>query len=737
MAAQCHDARFQSLLNLVPQVNEWYTQKNRQPPFKVVIVVGDQSSGKSAVVQRFVGFPVNITKKETGTRRPLKIILRHSAEHRQPKCVLDGHEMDRSQVLKEVWRVNNELAKQNNFEFKPLVLEVTSAEVISITLIDLPGLKYTQEKSDTSHACSSDHRQRIRDIIRENITGQRYQLLVTLDAAELTKNQVINFLDEAFHCNAHSRSKWVEKALFCMSKADKLLNDKNYQQRDALKDLLDNYHQHGIRPCLVYNDPSGLEDALQRSVEDDSHDFLKQFDAMSRHIAALDESEAELWKRYTDSLALKDIREDLVEKRTFRHLKDEMYQGYRCDVEHQFHEVQDEIQQDVCKLKEELQALKRQDRKELRVQSALACHDAALKGVRAFIDGPPLEMQEEHEQQKTTLKEEVDDACTKSAFEDFPRNPKDYLDCIANEKVEQSQHYRPEDPLLGGQQLTRKFCFILDVLVQKFRDPTEISDNDVRNAMGGEVNGRPARDRAFLFLVRRCVTRELELTLDWYVNALGLHFKKYWDLSAEKHIRDTKTRKFLTDIFHQRLRRFIQEAREQLSFNLEPKLCQLRLSHEPDLGPLMEGIKNLEPLERKKKFGQEMTRLRCTARSSDEPSCLQPCDDRIKAVKDEASLYLLGIIHEIVKELTWDLRYMNKKFKDSLEQSDFTGPTKDAQEAFQALNDFAERTNLKEKIRKMEVDLEVLEAGCLAELKKYFEGTGKPAPTQSAKMAGA
>ena len=118
-----------------------------------------------------------------------------------------------------------------------------------------------------------------------------------------------------------------------MSKADKLLNDKNYQQRDALKDLLDNYHQHGIRPCLVYNDPSGLEDALQRSVEDDSHDFLKQFDAMSRHIAALDESEAELWKRYTDSLALKDIREDLVEKRTFRHLKDEMYQGYRCDVE--------------------------------------------------------------------------------------------------------------------------------------------------------------------------------------------------------------------------------------------------------------------------------------------------------------------------------------------------------------------------------------------------------------------
>ena len=166
------DEHFQSLLHLVPRVNEWYKRAGRQPPFKVVLTVGDQSSGKSAVVQRFVGFPVNITKKETGTRRPLKIILRNSLEHVQPKCVLDGHEMEPKQVLKEVWRINNELARQNRFEFEPLVLEVTSADVISITLIDLPGLKYTQEKSDSRPGCSYDHRQRIKDIIQDNIRGR-------------------------------------------------------------------------------------------------------------------------------------------------------------------------------------------------------------------------------------------------------------------------------------------------------------------------------------------------------------------------------------------------------------------------------------------------------------------------------------------------------------------------------------------------------------------------------------
>ena len=88
----------------------------------------------------------------------------------------------------------------------------------------------------------------------------------------------------------------------------------------------------------------------------------------------------------------------------------------------QFHEVRDEIQADVLNLQEELESLKRQDRKEFRVQAALAYHDAALKGVRAFIDGPSLETQDQREKQKTTLQEEVDLASNKTAFPDFPRS---------------------------------------------------------------------------------------------------------------------------------------------------------------------------------------------------------------------------------------------------------------------------------------------------------------------------
>ena len=176
-------------------------------------------------------------------------------------------------------------------------------------------------------ACSSRHL-----FACNHPAGQRYQLLVTLDAAELTKNQVINFLDEVFGCDAHNRSRWVDSALFCMSKADKLLKDKNYQQEAALRDFLENYHEHGIWPCLVYNDPSpSLEDGLQRSVEYDDGNFSTKFDEMSRHIASLDSSETRLWEDYSGTFHA--TCEDVVDQKTFRYLKNEMYQSYRSDVE--------------------------------------------------------------------------------------------------------------------------------------------------------------------------------------------------------------------------------------------------------------------------------------------------------------------------------------------------------------------------------------------------------------------
>ena len=245
------------------------------------------------------------------------------------------------------------------------------------------------------------------------------------------------------------------------------------------------------------------------------------------------------------------------------------------NLRRQFHEVQGEIQKEVAILKKELEHLLKQDNNNLRVQSILTCHQLALAEVKAFIEGPKPQMQRLFNDEKTTLAQEVELASSETAFAGFPAHSSEYLSCVSTQDVP-SEDYRPEDLLLGGQQLNRKLCFILDVLVQKFGEPTEVPDNEVRNAMGGEVNGRPSRERAFLFLVQLCVSKQLELTLDWYINAVGIDFKKYWNLACRVHIHDTATAEFLTKIFEARLLSFLQDARQQLNLNLEPKLTQLR-----------------------------------------------------------------------------------------------------------------------------------------------------------------
>lgn len=256
------------LLSLVPRVNHCYHQAGKKTPFRVVMVVGDQSTGKSALLQRFVGFPVNITKKGTATRRPLRITLHHSPKDEIPKCKLDGHEMSPNQVFHAVWKTNSELEERNEFDFHPLDLEIWWNRVISITLIDLPGLKWTQEKSD-AEGPGSDHRQKIKEIILKNLQSHRFQLLVTLDSDELTKNKVVDFLDEVFSCDAHTRSSsWSNKAVFAMCKIDKILKDPNFRSTSSLESFLENYHKNSMEPFLVYNAPNpDLEFNLQSSVQ--------------------------------------------------------------------------------------------------------------------------------------------------------------------------------------------------------------------------------------------------------------------------------------------------------------------------------------------------------------------------------------------------------------------------------------------------------------------------------------
>lgn len=113
-----------------------------------------------------------LTPQDTGTRRPLKVVLEHSPAQTTPLCHLDGQKIAAEDVLQAVWQVNADLAKRNEFEFTPLSLKVSWSKVVTMTIIDLPGLKCTQEKCDATAADGTDHRNKIKEIIQQTMKGR-------------------------------------------------------------------------------------------------------------------------------------------------------------------------------------------------------------------------------------------------------------------------------------------------------------------------------------------------------------------------------------------------------------------------------------------------------------------------------------------------------------------------------------------------------------------------------------
>lgn len=115
-----------------------------------ICVIGSQSSGKSSVLEGIVGR--TFLPRGTGvvTRRPLILTLRNTSEapddhkedyyefgHAPSKRKFDGEEI-RKEILRDTERLISSSSKA--ISPKPILLTIYSPHVLSLTLIDLPGL---------------------------------------------------------------------------------------------------------------------------------------------------------------------------------------------------------------------------------------------------------------------------------------------------------------------------------------------------------------------------------------------------------------------------------------------------------------------------------------------------------------------------------------------------------------------------------------------------------------------
>ncbi|KAJ3434947.1 dynamin related protein 1 isoform a [Anaeramoeba flamelloides] len=114
-----------------------------------IIVVGEQSSGKTSVLESIVG--IDFLPRGTGivTRRPLVLELvrsRSTTKQKQKKGPYAKFSHLKNQIFPEFDKVREEIKNQTNqlekdqISDQPLYLKIFSPKLVDLTLIDLPGL---------------------------------------------------------------------------------------------------------------------------------------------------------------------------------------------------------------------------------------------------------------------------------------------------------------------------------------------------------------------------------------------------------------------------------------------------------------------------------------------------------------------------------------------------------------------------------------------------------------------
>ena len=158
------------------------SEKDMKLDLPRIAVVGSQSAGKTSVLESFVGKEFLPRGSGIVTRCPLVLQLIHAPpgseevaqfHHRPDKYT------DFSLVGEEITRRTQELAGTAVVCETPIMLKVTSPHVLTLTLIDLPGLVSNATRGQPESIVKSIH-----DMVRSFVSPENTIILAISSAAE-------------------------------------------------------------------------------------------------------------------------------------------------------------------------------------------------------------------------------------------------------------------------------------------------------------------------------------------------------------------------------------------------------------------------------------------------------------------------------------------------------------------------------------------------------------------------
>ena len=133
------DYLFQAYRSVV-LLSSKYPGLDLKPP--ELYIIGEQSSGKSTLLEYYIQFPCNFVDPDTGTRCPIRFVL-HQDDGDGTTCTITSKNRsttcNKDELSEKIRDHMYQLSLGEKFSSEPLTVEVFGAALDAV-LVDLPGM---------------------------------------------------------------------------------------------------------------------------------------------------------------------------------------------------------------------------------------------------------------------------------------------------------------------------------------------------------------------------------------------------------------------------------------------------------------------------------------------------------------------------------------------------------------------------------------------------------------------
>lgn len=542
----------------VLEINELYEKQKQDAPFPEFIFIGCQSSGKSTLQERFIGFKMNITKGGIGTRRPLRAHLINDPDCQGHKCKFQKRAVNKAELWQSVVTDNDRL--KDKMESEPLPIEVRSNGTFTMILTDLPGVRGAEQKGDQLPD-GKDLREHIKETIKNHASRPNAYFIVCLEPTEFAKNPIIEFMDQAMGTDRKSRSCWSSKSIFVMNKFDTIISNEAYSTAETAMELLQAYWDEGIKPYLVYTKPNA--ELEKKKADDDSH---KQWEEFMQDQNAL---EKKLMTEYTnkllDGISNSELSQYFDAHMGFEKFSDKLTRTFLEVVKSKLPQVKSDLQTQERHLKEQcnlhMAQMKERD-PETTKECAADCFRWLTNKVCTFTIAPDMADLVCVPEACATYFEEKDDYCQMDSglmdslrLNDYhEREPEAYEDIVNHFDFHAiDEKHGLSHKLFGGEQYKRQKAVFLDMLVNRIPDRERISDDLIKSLVGALGKNIEEADwhRPILSIVKYIMKNLCHPVLNWHIKALGNLFLNMYEVAKDVAIKgelDSQLRKGMNHI---------------------------------------------------------------------------------------------------------------------------------------------------------------------------------------------